>query len=355
LLLLLTEKAKKILSLLIISCYMRINLAKILLVINIVSLMNIVSAQTERWMFYRKELLVGTGASNFLGELGGKDGIGTNDMKDFDVQAIRPLLHVGYCYKISRNISWRNDLTFAYLTGNDKYTNEEFRNNRNINFRTPIFELASTINYFLLSEKEGARYTLTGYRLKSKRRKGFHFFDKMQFDIYPYIFGGVSLFYFNPQSKFIYDENVHAQSLRSLDGDWINLKPLKTEGQGIIPTRKDYSLVQLSIPLGIGFKYVMDRTFAVGLEYGIRITFTDYIDDTSVSYVDPQVLKDYHGEGQTAELAVHFANPSTSINSYTSPGQQRGDIRDNDAYMFAKITLYYKLMDRTRSPIPKFR
>ncbi|MDD3877115.1 MAG: hypothetical protein PHT69_10865 [Bacteroidales bacterium] len=303
----------------------------------------------------RAEIIIGTGASSFLGELGGKNDIGTNDLKDFDMQAIRPLIHLGYSYKVTPNINWKNDLTFGYLTGSDQYTEEEFRNNRNITFRTPLFEFATTVNYFLIPEKEGAKYTLTGYRMRAKRRSGFAFLRKLDFGIYPYLFTGIATYYFNPQGKYPEDG-----SITSMRGKWVDLEPLKTEGQGIIPTRDEYSLIQIAVPIGFGFKYAYSSNISIGFEYGFRLIFTDYIDDASTTYVDSQMLKDYHKENndeQSAELAAYFANPknSTLQNSITYPGQQRGDVRDNDAYMFAKISVYYKLTSKVRFAIPKFR
>jgi hypothetical protein len=36
----------------------------------------------------------------------------------------------------------------------------------------------------------------------------------------------------------------------------------------------------------VGFKYTIDRSWGVGLELGLRKTFTDYIDDVSTTYFD---------------------------------------------------------------------
>ncbi|MBU0764725.1 MAG: hypothetical protein KJ607_07820, partial [Bacteroidetes bacterium] len=38
---------------------------------------------------------------------------------------------------------------------------------------------------------------------------------------------------------------------------------------------------QLAIPVGVGFKYGINRRLALGLEYGYRKTFSDYIDGIS--------------------------------------------------------------------------
>jgi len=308
-------------------------------------------AQTQRWKFNRTEAIFGTGATNFLGELGGKNGIGTNNMRDFDFPSIRPLSHFGVAYKIGSNTTWINDITFGYLYGNDKFTKETFRNNRNAHFRSSLFEYSSIVQYFIFPEKEGAKYTLSGYRLKPKKKSILQAFSSGKINVYPYLFTGLSFFHFNPKSKYPEDGNIV-----SMRGKWVSLKPLKTEGQGLYPTRPEYSLNQIAIPIGFGVKYFIDRTWAVGFEYSISITFTDYIDDVSTTYVNPDLLRNTIG-GEQGELAAYFSNPNNENlqNSITRAGQQRGDIRDNDAYMFAKLTMYYKLILKDKVAIPKFK
>ena len=72
-------------------------------------------------------------------------------------------------------------------------------------------------------------------------------------------------------------------------------------------------------------------------------TWTDYIDDVSTTYFDTKYINSRSGA-----KGVWFANPHKSdwggMNWKTSaPGQQRGDPRDKDSYMFALITLYYQI------------
>lgn len=86
------------------------------------------------------------------------------------------------------------------------------------------------------------------------------------------------------------------------------------------------------------------------MEYGIRKTFTDYMDDVSKTYFSPKALKEEKGD-----IAVHFANPSDpSAVWQTRPGLQRGDPRDKDSYMFAFISFYYKI-PRGLFALPKYR
>ena len=83
---------------------------------------------------------------------------------------------------------------------------------------------------------------------------------------------------FNPKAK--------------LDGQWVELKPLRLEGQGMAeyPDRKEYNLIQMEVPMGFGFKYYLKENMYVGLEVLHRQLFTDYIDDVSTSYRDPIVF-----------------------------------------------------------------
>ena len=93
----------------------------------------------------------------------------------------------------------------------------------------------------------------------------------------------------------------------------------------------------------------------VGFEFGVRKTFTDYIDDVSKTYYDNEAIKQKYGQvaALLADPSVSSSNSNVDDDVITAPGQQRGDPRDNDAYMFAVISIHYKL--RTgRSNFPVF-
>jgi hypothetical protein len=80
-----------------------------------------------------------------------------------------------------------------------------------------------------------------------------------------YLFGGVGGFYFNPKAKF--------------NNAWVELKPLRTEGQGLEGGPDEYSNFSLCIPMGIGIRKQLSKVLSVGLEMQYTKTFTDYIDD----------------------------------------------------------------------------
>ena len=56
------------------------------------------------------------------------------------------------------------------------------------------------------------------------------------------------------------------------------------------PTNK----AQFVIPFGFGLKFKFSHRFMFAFEYGIRRTFTDYIDDVSTSYPDDPANINYH-------------------------------------------------------------
>jgi hypothetical protein len=277
----------------------------------------------------RKEYIIGFGASNFLGELGGANQIGTNFVRDLEFTATRPSVALGMRYKFAKRWAVKGGLHYLLLSGNDKLTKEPFRNNRNLSFRSHTFELSVQGEFYFTKEQSGHIY-------KIKNAKGMK-----SYDYQGYLFVGIGGFYYNPQAKY--------------RGNWVNLQPLGTEGQGLTGGPKKYSRVSICIPYGIGGKYAINKEWAVGLELGIRKTFTDYIDDVSGVYYDNNAI--FLAKG---EAAATLADPSllnypeelggnSTIFRQTAAGQQRGDKTDKDAYMFLNVTVNYKVPSKRRT------
>src|ERR1700742_3737881 len=61
----------------------------------------------------RFELIGGTGFTQFMGELGGADNIGTNFLADFDFDALRPNIHLGFRYRYNEFLASRISLTYG--------------------------------------------------------------------------------------------------------------------------------------------------------------------------------------------------------------------------------------------------
>ena len=108
------------------------------------------------------------------------------------------------------------------------------------------------------------------------------------------------------------------------------LQPLKTEGQ-----EKPYSLNQIVIPLGIGVKMNITHHLSLSMEYGIRKTFTDFLDDVSGLYADPVIVQSPTG----TEINISDRSPNTYN---VIPGLQRGNSSDKDWYAVSGIILTYE-------------
>lgn len=144
-----------------------------------------------------------------------------------------------------------------------------------------------------------------------------HFRRRTLFD--PYVFIGVGLVYYAPQAY--------------LDGKWVNLRPLQTEG-------KSYSAISPMIPYGIGTRINLGVNWNLLAEAGYRWTFTDYMDDVSgPNYIDPSKLSSQ----QSAEASYRSTTPGLKT---------RGNPNKNDGYFMFNARLTYTF---SNSNVAKFR
>jgi len=304
-------------------------------------------SQTNRWKRMRYEFFGGIGASGFLGDLGGADQIGTHSLKDFEFSMTRPAFTFGGRYQIMKRLAVQSALSYAWIRADDRKTKEVWRQNRNIQILTPLAEWQARLEYTILTEKQGHRYNIRNVR----GLIGNHVIID--------VFGGGALFFFYPMGR---------DSRPGGTGKYYGLHSVGTEGQNLgIATRKPYSLFSFSIPMGLQFKYVINRKWSVSWEIGIRQTFTDYIDDVSKTYVDPALVAMYNkNKNVSPALAAYFADPSLNKDvrqqdanggpnrNTTLAGEQRGNNRDYDIYLLSFFTLNYKV--RTgRNGLPVFR
>lgn len=293
-------------------------------------------AQATRWKRTRYELVGGVGVSTFVGELGGKNGGNGHFMSDYDFLSQRFVLQGGMRYKILNPLAVKGTLSYGMLAGNDNKTDEDYRRDRNLSFRTNIWELGVQLEYSIIPEP-------INYR--SRRRRKFTW--RSLLDINTYVFAGVSAFYYNPKG---HDDGPDGT------GKWVALRELGTEGQGLMEGREKYSRIAIAFPFGVGFKYALSRTMSIGLEFAPRYTTTDYIDDVSTTYVDNDWLKEKRGD-----LAARMADKSIQTNDSKDPlpnvkygpGDQRGESKFNDFYMFSVVSINYKLKTG-RNGLPKF-
>jgi hypothetical protein len=281
------------------------------------------------WKKFKKEVFVSMGTSNFLGDLGGRDREGTDySPVDLDFPQTRTAFGCGFRYKLERWINVTGTFNYLILRGNDAQTRDLFRNNRNLNFKSNIFELSGRVEIGYQSSRVGNRYgikrTLTS-RMTNKSHSLFAFI-------------GVGGFYYNPKAQF------------NGGGAWVKVKKLHTEGQGLPGGPKQYSNYSICIPMGAFYKITFNRQWSVGLEFMWRKTFTDYIDDVSGRYYDPVALGNAYGAQsvQMADPHLGLIPGHSSDNGNSGFDGQRGDINQKDSYMSLQLTVGYIIKQKRK-------
>lgn len=247
---------------------------------------NIVHAQ-------RSEVGVSVGGAFYLGDL--------NTKKLFHNTKLAGGLY--YRYNINTRWAFKFGLTYGRLTADDK----SFDNPRNFNFRNDIFDVSAQMEVNFLK-----------FFIGSKKNR-----------VTPYLTAGVAVFFMNPMGYY-FDPTSDVTK-------WVSLQKLHTEGQGLTGYEdvKQYSLSQFAIPFGLGLKWSLGKRVALGVEWTMRLTFTDYIDDVSGFYADPGRIMSEYGS-----LAAYFSDPAEV--KYET-GARRGDLNTFDWYSFAVITISIKL------------
>lgn len=208
-------------------------------------------------------------------------------------------------YELRDQIMIRGGFTYSVVGGADRFSSKPDLVARNLSFETSIFEFSAVAEYYFHNLYE-RRYS-------------------------PYIFGGLAIYHFNPYAFNGNDNKIY-------------LKPLSTEGQGLpgYPDRRPYALTQAAIPFGGGVKFVINDNLRVGVELGLRKLFTDYFDDVSSLYADPNDLLAAKGQ-----LAVDMSYRGDELSGgdpvYPAKGAVRGGEKKKDMYYFTGIHLTYRL------------
>ena len=265
--------------------------------------------EQNSWKAYRKEYTVGGGVSNYNGDLGGLDlDEGINYfLFDMELTTFKYGFYGSYRYNLNHRHASSISLFYGKITGDDKLTNNIYRNNRNLNFTSIIWEPTWNYEYYIIRQSPGHLYNIKG----AKGLKG------NKWDMYLFI--GVGAFYYNPKAN------------------GVPLRYLGTEGQGIPGEKPYYSPVSIAFPVGFGGSYRFAKKWKLGTEFSYRFTTTDYIDDVSGNYYSKDKLQQYKGGASVA-----LSDPSTGSNpGWTAEGEQRGDPKYKDGYLSFLIKLTY--------------
>lgn len=233
--------------------------------------------------------------------------------KHFDIAELKEAYGGFVRYNFNDYVGLRLGINGGRMSGDDAHASPseewyEYRLERNLSFTSSLVEgsLVAEVNLF-------------GYQPYN-----------LQKVISPYIFGGVSFFHFNPKAEY--------------NNEWVALQPLGTEGQGMDGFAAPYKRTSFAIPFGGGLKYAVNDLWNIGIEVGLRKTFTDYIDDVSTDYVSRNELIAGNGE-----LAANLAN-RTGEYLGTEPvsvptGTTRGNPLVDDWFTLMGITVSYNFLD----------
>lgn len=243
------------------------------------------------------------GGANYIGDL-------SNNSSNLYLKETRFAVGGFVKQNINHLVAVRLGVNWARVSGQDaNVRNDNFVRDRNLSFRSNILELG------LIGE-----FNILGYQPYGLARP-----------FSPYLFAGIAGTKFNPKARY--------------QGNWEELQPLGTEGQGMDGFDEPYKRFAFAIPFGVGVKYALTDRINLGLELGARPTFTDYLDDVSGSYVSyPELLA---GNG---ELAAALGNRTGELTENGEPvivetGVQRGDETKRDWYMILGLTVSYNFLD----------
>jgi hypothetical protein len=207
-------------------------------------------------------------------------------------------------YNIHSRTVFRINATYGQVEAYDKGAKSEIFQNRNLNFNSKIYEVAT-----------GFEFNYFPFEIGHQRYKGS-----------AYLLAEIGLFRMNPTTQY--------------NGETVELQPLGTEGQGsALSKRSNYNLTQLCIPLGLGAKLTLWGWGTINVEMGIRKTFTDYLDDVHADgFVDVEQLAIANGP-----KAAALSNRNLNGARYG----KRGTSSNNDWYVFSGVMLTFKLGPKT--------
>lgn len=187
---------------------------------------------------------------------------------------------------------WAFRLSYSYLNlhGDDAVSN--FMPERGLAFKTTAHDVSIV-----------AEFNFFDYFTGSKRSY-----------ISPYIFGGISGFYFNP---------------KALDGTPLSNIPTDVEDYGSVSNGPKYSNWSASVPFGVGVKYSAGKKVGLALEWRMHLTFTDWIDDCHAYYPE-KIDSPYIDPGNLAGNGMQYI--------------QRGNRHDTDWFGYLNFSIVYKFV-----------
>jgi hypothetical protein len=195
------------------------------------------------------------GSSYYIGELNTSVQV---------INKVRPSVGLFYRKNLSKRYALRFGANYAMLSATDKLSSTELSQFRQLSFSTNLLE-----GYGILE------FNFIPYQINNYATSRFT----------PYVFIGVAGFWVRP----------------------------RVDGGGDREVAKA-DVIAPSIPFGLGVKFNFLRNLGLGIEWGMRKTFTDQIDGLSEKYVS---------------------------------GYQLSNTQNNDWYSIIGITLNYKILTKS--------
>jgi hypothetical protein len=294
-------------------------------------------------------------AMNYFGDLAP-----VNKAASTDISFTRPGFGVEYGYQFHHSMALRAAFNYGRLVGDDFSADpgdSEAVNRyaRNLSFRNDIKELSVGLMIYLLPNYGGpqSRPILNGY-----------------------LFVGGAVFHSEPRGKvpdadYQSDPNGGVALPQGVSGgEWVKLRELQTEGQ-------EYGPFQIAIPVSIGGELYLNNRMSIGMEFGIRKLFFDYLDDVSSEYQDldsfddplARIMSDRSLEPKSGFTDENRTLPYPAVlTTYESgesywrtgalgsglDGSIRGNPDDNDLYVVTQLKFKY-ILNPSRRGRAKYR
>ena len=199
----------------------------------------------------------------------------------------------GFVARYNLDTRWATKIAFTKGTIKGDAGSTGFLPDRGLSFSDKLTDIAATVEF-----------NFTPYFTGSRMNR-----------ISPYIYAGISVFFFDPVSN------------------GVSLRSLGTEGQNIgYLGRKPYGSTSLSIPFGLGAKISLAKRLSMQVYWELHKTFNDYLDDVSTTYyLNGRLIQPNDQAGIMSDPTLNHA-----------PGMQRGNPNTKDWFAFVGLSFTYK-------------
>ena len=137
----------------------------------------------------------------------------------------------------------------------------------------------------------------------------------------PYFFAGAGFFHFDPQALLL--------------GKWTSLAPLRSEGTD---PATYYNRWQTNLLTGMGCSYEVNGRISTMVECCFRILHTDYLDDVSTAFIDPDT-GERNSEQEEQINALYGLNRLRQGPNISQPGAIRGNPGNKDSYFSVRLAV----------------